>query len=123
MFVWAHNGRELFFLNLATYEVRVAEFSTTAESFQREGVTALFRAPEGSLAFSDALARVYDVAPDDNRFLMTRLVGSEEGSASVILVLNFFEELKEREGAGGGLRRPQERRGGQDYGRASRACC
>ena len=47
--VWAHNGRELFFLKPVTSEVAVAEFSTTAESFQRGRVTVLFRGAEAYL--------------------------------------------------------------------------
>ena len=41
-------------------------------------------------------ATVYDVAQDDDRFLMTRLVGSDEDSGSLILGQNFLEELKAR---------------------------
>ena len=39
----------------------------------------------------------YDVSPDDQRFLMIRR-GELEQEASVILVQNFFEELKEKVG-------------------------
>ncbi len=38
--------------------------------------------------------RVYDVALDDQSFLTTRPVDTETGATSVILVLNFLEELK-----------------------------
>ena len=45
-------------------------------------------------------ARFYDVALDDQRFLMTRPVGVEDSGNTangvVILVQNFFEELKAR---------------------------
>ena len=36
----------------------------------------------------------YDVSADGERFLMGRPYGLEEGSGSIILVQNFFEELK-----------------------------
>ena len=38
--------------------------------------------------------RMYDVALDDQSFLTTRSVDTETAATSVILVLNFFEELK-----------------------------
>ena len=40
--LWAHNGRELFFLNDLTGELEVAEFTTTADAFVTGRVTALF---------------------------------------------------------------------------------
>ena len=42
------------------------------------------------------VADAYDVAPDDERFLMGRIYqGNEEsGASSLIMVQNFFEELK-----------------------------
>ncbi len=39
----------------------------------------------------------YDVAPDDNRFLMIRVLPGEE-DRRMILVQNFFEELKAKVG-------------------------
>ena len=39
----------------------------------------------------------YDVSPDDQRFVMIRLRGGAAGDALVV-VENFFEELKERVG-------------------------
>ena len=85
--VWAHNGRELFFRNPATNEIAVATFSTTENSFDLGSVTPLFRMP-GDIGRN--YQRVYDVALDDQRFLTTRPVAA----TSVILIQNFFEELK-----------------------------
>ncbi|MSR37143.1 MAG: hypothetical protein EXR95_10980 [Gemmatimonadetes bacterium] len=73
-------------------ELMAAEFSTTGDSFERVRVTALFTAPVGSLSLGND--RRYDVARDDERFLMTRPVESDGSSDSVVLVQNFFEELK-----------------------------
>ena len=43
-------------------------------------------------------ADFYDIAPDDQRFLMARLASGLSGSADdrFILVTNWFEELKAR---------------------------
>ena len=91
--VWAHNGRELFFRNRGN-EIAVATFSTTGNSFDLGSVTPLFRMQFDIGDNSDNDARVYDVAPDDQSFLMTRPVDTETAATSVILVQNFFEELK-----------------------------
>ena len=59
---WAP-GRQLFFLDPTALELKVAEFSTTADSFQRWRITTLFTAPEGTLSSVVAAGwRVYDVA-------------------------------------------------------------
>ncbi len=91
--VWAHNGRELFFRNRATTEIAVATFSTTEKSFDLGSVTPLFRMP-GDNGDMQNLPRVYDVALDDQSFLMTRPVDTETAATALILVQNFFEELK-----------------------------
>jgi hypothetical protein len=43
----------------------------------------------------------YDITPDDQRFLMSRVYEGQDGepAPSVILVNNFFEELKARLGS------------------------
>ncbi len=92
--VWAHNGRELFFRNRATNEIAVATFSTTENSFELGSVTPLFRMPGDNGDNGQNSARVYDVALDDQSFLTTRPVDTETGATSLILVQNFFEELK-----------------------------
>ena len=92
--VWAHNGRELFFRNRAMNEIAVATFSTTENSFELGSVTPLFRLPGDNLDNRANRPRVYDVALDDQSFLTTRPVDTETAATSVILVLNFFEELK-----------------------------
>ena len=42
--------------------------------------------------------QIYDVSADDQRFVMMKRIG--ESRNEVILVLNFFEELKQRVGTG-----------------------
>ena len=93
--VWAHNGRELFFLSL-TDQLEVAEFTTANSSFLRGRVTPLLRVPQGSMVPGFEAGRSYDVSLDDERFLMARPVGADDEPTPVILVQNFFEELKAR---------------------------
>ena len=45
----------------------------------------------------DAFHRKYDVTPDDQRFVMIRNLGRQEVS-ELIVVENFFEELKAKVG-------------------------
>ena len=97
--MWAHNGRELFFVNRATRQVMTAEFTATGGTFQRRSVTPLFEFP-ATFILPRAHASDYDVAPGDERFLMARryedAAEQEAASSTFILVNNFFEELKER---------------------------
>ncbi|MDH3208738.1 MAG: hypothetical protein OEO79_19225, partial [Gemmatimonadota bacterium] len=94
--VWAHNGRELFFYDQGSGELKVAEYATTAAAttgapvFRRTGITTLFAVPDGAYQ-PRTFWSFYDVAPDDERLLMERPVG---GAVTGVVVLNFFEELK-----------------------------
>ena len=87
--MWAHSGRELFYRNGA--DELVAAQVTTGPTFTVGQQEVLF-----SLAgyYSGRGHPQYDVTPDDQRFVMLRF-GDEE-NAELVLVLNFFEELKER---------------------------
>lgn len=98
--VWAHNGREIFYVDddqymvVATYDTEPT-FTVTA----RQRLFAL-----GGSYYREADSwRAFDVASDDERFLMITLAGggpgTEQGVPSrVIYIQNFWEELKERVG-------------------------
>ena len=94
--VWAYNGRELFFANPETRELEAAEFNATSTTFQLVRVTTLFEIREDTHFDNSGLGNTdfYDVAPDDQRFLMARRYEEDEAETSFVLVLNFFEELK-----------------------------
>ena len=94
---WAHNGRELFFID-SDGNMMVVDVETDG-TFQN-GVPDVLFAVSDDLDGGD-IAVSYDVSPDDQRFLMARTdisLGGEEDDepSSVILVNNFFEELKRR---------------------------
>ena len=42
---------------------------------------------------------MYDVSPDDRRFVMLRIGDEETAAAELIMVTNFFEELRQRMGS------------------------
>ena len=89
--VWAHNGRELFYKgsgNLMVVEVLPGATFVMGERrvlFSVQG----FR--------SATFHQQYDVTPDDQRFVMIRNLGGQEAS-ELIVVENFFEELKAKVG-------------------------
>ncbi|MEE8147578.1 MAG: hypothetical protein V3T24_08245, partial [Longimicrobiales bacterium] len=95
--LWAHSGRELFFLT-SDGGFMAAHVETTP-SFRVTETERLFELPPGT---SEGLAAGwYDVTTDDQRFLMARVPQAETGDSDVpqlILVKNFFEELKQRVG-------------------------
>jgi serine/threonine-protein kinase len=87
---WSRNGRELFYTAFGTpWDLMVARVETSPT----------FRVLDRTLHFSRAAynrsipdAPFYDVSPDGQRFLMTRRRG--QASEQLVLVLNWFEELK-----------------------------
>jgi serine/threonine-protein kinase len=89
--LWAHSGRELFYRS-ASRELVAAEI--IAEP--------MFSIGEQRVLFStreyerDANHRTYDVSANDQRFVMIRPVALRLGSTKLVLVENWFEELKQR---------------------------
>ncbi len=89
--LWAHSGRELFYKGggeLVSVEVLPGTTFITGEQrslFSLDGfATDLFR-------------QQYDVTADDQRFVMIRDLGGQE-AGELIVVENFFEELKAKVG-------------------------
>ena len=92
---WAHNGRELFYVG-PNRQMMVATVSTSP-TFSVESRAPLFEIPQ-SFELSP-LATPWDVSPDDQEFIMVRtVVAAENEEAPLILVQNWYEELKARTG-------------------------
>ena len=91
--LWARSGRELFFVD-EDRGLIAAQFDPA--SGQVLAQETLFSIPVGY--FVAAGRDFYDITSDDQRFLMVRpYQGEGEAAATeVIVVENFFEELKER---------------------------
>jgi len=90
--VWAHNGRELFYIGGGNMNVVTIH---PGPPFTADPPRVLFAIPDGVRAGS--LARgTFAVAPDDQRFLMVRDNSWEElaGTPTVVVVENFFDELR-----------------------------
>ena len=89
--VWAHSGQELFYFNFND-ELVTAQVQTTP-SFMIGDQRALFSAVTYGRS---GVHQSYAVSPDDRRFIMMRIQGSKD--SGLVVVQNFFEELKARVG-------------------------
>ncbi len=90
--LWAHSGRELFFLTPRN-QVIVAAVETEP-SFAITDRQLLFQlGPDFAI---DRFHTAYDISLDDQRFLMVR--GATPPVRQLVVVENFFEVLKERVG-------------------------
>jgi hypothetical protein len=90
--VWAHSGRELFYRgsgNLMVVDVLPGATFVTGERRVLFSTQGYRWAPTHQF---------YDVTLDDQRFVMIRNVGSDDDTGELIVVENFFEELKAKVG-------------------------
>jgi len=90
--VWARNGRELFYLsNNKVMSVSIASDGSFAAGNPQMVFEGSYVAPLNG--------RTYDVSPDGKRFLMIKNARRSDATATsqeLILILNWFEELKQR---------------------------
>ncbi len=84
--VWARNG-ELFYRN---GDKMMAVGTNTKGNFSADTPKVLF---EGNYATYNTMP-AYDVTPDGQRFLLAKT--SEQGSREISVVLNWFEELRQK---------------------------
>jgi serine/threonine-protein kinase len=92
--LWARSGRELFYLD-GTNAVTSVPIQTTP-SFTHGTPTKLF---DGRYYSSTPNGRTYDVSLDGQQFLMIKdnVAGDQTSTpTSIVVVLNWFEELKAR---------------------------
>jgi eukaryotic-like serine/threonine-protein kinase len=88
--VWNPNGRELFYRSgdkMMTVEV------TTQPSFSMGKPRKMFQGP---YVPTRATTPFYDVSPDGQRFLMLKPTEQAQAPTQINVVLNWFEELKEK---------------------------
>jgi serine/threonine-protein kinase len=94
--IWAHSGTELFFMDRAR-DMLVAARLEIGASVTVAARDALF--PVGGYEWGSGEIQ-HAIAPDDQSFLFIgdRMLTTDD-PGELILVLNFFEELKERAGS------------------------
>ena len=85
---WSHDGRELFFIALDKSLMRAG--IKLEPELKIEVPSSLFVT---RIKHSVDMNQQYDVSPDGQRFLINTLI-EEDDTASITLVLNWFEELK-----------------------------
>ncbi len=93
--LWSPDGRELFFVNRETRELLSADIDTTS-GFAVTATNVLFTIPLDYLI--SANGDFYDISPDGGRFLMGRRVATDESAPQLVLVQDWYEEVKERLG-------------------------
>jgi Tol biopolymer transport system component/tRNA A-37 threonylcarbamoyl transferase component Bud32 len=93
---WSHSGRELFFE--APSGDLMAVPVTPGATFSPGAPRRLF--PLGSGLVSSSIVPMYDLTPDDQGFVMVRLaaVNQAPGAGQVVVVDNWFTELKAKMG-------------------------
>ena len=90
--LWAHSARELFYLGPQN-ELVAVQVVSGPESWTTEPLFTV-----GPEYVSSANYTWFDVAPDDQRFLMVRIPPGAAQTSELIVVENFFEELKAKVG-------------------------
>jgi hypothetical protein len=92
--LWAHSGRELFYISGGGDAVAVPV--QTTPSFSQGTSKVLFHVNQSGY-LTPRWCCQWDVAPDDQRFLMALWAGlADPANRQIILVENWFEELKDR---------------------------
>jgi len=91
--VWAHSGRELFFVD-GNREL-VSQAVPPGATFQRGEQRILFAI--GPSYYEDTNHTYFDISPDDRRFVMVRRESARvDGAPRLIVVENWMEEVKAR---------------------------
>jgi serine/threonine-protein kinase len=94
--VWAHSGRELFYVTPTNEMVAVAvEFGST---FTVGRSQVLFKLGPEYVTNDLGTVTAYDIAPDDQHFLMIRTAGDRSAQPHLVMVDNWFQELREKLG-------------------------
>jgi Tol biopolymer transport system component len=92
--LWSPDGRTLYYTSPTNQVLAVPV---------QLGASFAFGKPTVALDFSDRTPSVYrnfDVTPDGSQFVITRLANRARGSSQIVVVLNWFDELLRRVGAG-----------------------
>ena len=90
---WAHSGRELFF-EAPSGDMMMVMPVTPGPTFAPGAPQRVF--PLGSGLLGSNVVPLYDVTPDDKRFVMVRLaaVSQAPGAGQLVMVENWFDELQ-----------------------------
>jgi dipeptidyl aminopeptidase/acylaminoacyl peptidase len=101
---WSQDGRELFYFNFGLLKAVEVE---TEPTFKPGNSKVIFNLGDIGLSLPDIVRANLNISPNDNRFLMLKTVettddesqaeeSTVEETRKIIIVTNWFEELKER---------------------------
>ncbi len=93
--LWAHSGTEIFYVN-GRNEMISAKVGTAGSTFEVTERETLFAIDPAFLIGQAEQYTLYDVSPDDRRFVMLRRFQTE--TPELILVQNWFGEIEQRVG-------------------------
>ena len=94
---WSPKGNELFYLEKLSNSFMTVKVES-GSGFEKGSPRKLFTMPEGVELDNSNLFRLYDVAADGQRFLMTRSVGeTSQNEATITVVQNWAKEFEGRE--------------------------
>ena len=93
--LWAHSGTEIFYVN-GRNEMVSAKVRTAGSTFEVTERETLFSIDPAFLIGQAEQYTLYDISPDDQRFVMLRSVQTE--TPELILVQNWFGEIEQRVG-------------------------
>ena len=91
---WAHDEEELFYVN-GSRQMVAAAVQADGATFRVGERRPLFNVDERGV-WAGANYAGWDVASDDERFLMVQIVNPEDEDRRLIVVENFLDELRER---------------------------
>ncbi len=92
--LWSPNGQELFFISPAGALMRIG----VARGEMWSATVPSVLVPTGYFSHGGNPGRTYDIAPDGQRFLMVKQAGTggSNSAPSIVVVLNWAEELRQR---------------------------
>ena len=95
--IWAPNGRELFYRSYTekSEQLYLSVAIRSLSPFRVDPPRVMFRASPGEYDSTTPL-RSWDVSPDGKRFLLMRVQAADRPVTTVNVVLNWFDELKQR---------------------------
>ncbi len=89
--LWSRDGRELFYQTRGPQRLMSVSIDDTETAFSFSSRAPILDWPY--LGTFESIGRSYDVA-DDGRFLVIRTAGSQDEVAQIIVVQNWFEEVR-----------------------------
>jgi hypothetical protein len=96
--LWNPNGRELFYRDVEAGGTRISVVDLSGGPGAATQTTVIVLKEDEGEFETNRFERLYEVTPDGQRFLMSRAQGRGDQSGDLVLVRNWFEELRQKAG-------------------------